>query len=97
MLAMNISFLNRKSVTEIALDLAANVRARRKERKLTQVGLAKASGVSLGSLKRFENSGEIALMSLLRIAVVLESEDEFLSLFTGKYYRSIEDVINERG
>ena len=94
---MNISFLNRKSVTEIAFDLAANVRARRKERKLTQAGLAKASGVSLGSLKRLENSGEIALMSLLRIAVVLESEDEFLSLFTRKYYSSIEDVINERG
>ena len=90
---MNILFLDRKSVPEIALEMASNVRARRRERKLTQAGLAKVSGVSLGSLKRFENSGDI---SLLRIAVVLECEEEFLSLFTKKYYSSIEDVINER-
>ena len=81
---------------EIALEMASNVRARRRERKLTQAGLAKVSGVSLGSLKRFENSGEISLISLLRIAVVLECEEEFLSLFTIKYYSSIEDVINDR-
>ncbi len=93
---MNILFLDRKSVPEIALEMASNVRARRRERKLTQAGLAKVSGVSLGSLKRFENSGEISLISLLRIAVVLECEEEFLSLFTKKYYSSIEDVINER-
>lgn len=94
---MDISFLEKKSVPEIALELAANVRAGRRERKLSQAGLAKASGVSLGSIKRFESSGEIALMSLLRVAVVWECEDEFLSLFTRKYYSSIEDVINERG
>ena len=46
---MNISFFQHHTPPEI--DLAANVRARRKERKLTQSGLAKLSGVSLGSIK----------------------------------------------
>ena len=91
---MNISFFQHHTPPEI--DLAANVRARRKERKLTQSGLAKLSGVSLGSIKRFESSGEISLKSLLNIAVVLGCDEDFLSLFTKKHYASIEDVINEK-
>lgn len=74
---MNISFFQHHTPPEIALALAANVRARRKERRLTQSGLAKLSGVSLGSIKRFENSGEISLKSLLSIAVVLGCEEDF--------------------
>lgn len=93
---MNISFFQHHTPPEITLALAANVRARRKERKLTQSGLAKLSGVSLGSIKRFENGGEISLKSMLNIAVVLGCEEDFLSLFTKKHYASIEDVINEK-
>ncbi len=45
--------------------------------KLTQDGLSKRSGVSLGSLKRFESSGSISLESLLKISLVLECIDDF--------------------
>ena len=93
-IAMNISLLKQKTSPEIAEILAENVRKRRKERKLTQADLAKRSGVSLGSVKRFESSGEISLKFLLNIAIVLECEDDFLELFTRRHYKTIEDLIN---
>lgn len=85
-----------KTPYEIAQDIAMNMRKRRKEQKLTQKELSERSGVSLGSIKRFEQTYEISLSSLLKIAFVLGCEEEFLQLFTKKYYRSIEEVINER-
>ena len=65
------------------------------EVKITQVQLAKYSDVSLGSLKRFERTGEISLTSLVKIAFALGCEDDFESLFARKGYASIEEVINE--
>ncbi len=47
---------------------------------LTQEGLANKSGVSLGSLKRFEGSGQISLESLLKLALVLECLDDFSAI-----------------
>jgi len=55
-------------------------KARRLSFDLTQEGLAKKSGVSLGSLKRFENSGQISLESLLKLSLVLECLDDFSSI-----------------
>lgn len=48
---------------------------------LTQKGLALRSGVSLGSIKRFEASGEISLSSQLDIAMALGCLRDFESLF----------------
>lgn len=59
-----------KTPKEINEQIASNVRERRKEAKLTQKQLSEKSGVSLGSLKRFENTGEISLKSLLRISLI---------------------------
>ena len=58
----------------LAKNLSKRVRARRLELNLTQAGLAKRSGVSLGSIQRFENQAEISLKSLLKIAVALKAE-----------------------
>jgi transcriptional regulator with XRE-family HTH domain len=44
---------------------------------LTQEELAARSGVTLGSLKRFERQGLIALDSLLNLALVLNCLDDF--------------------
>ena len=44
--------------------LKQRFKEKRLRMKLTQEGLAKRSGVSHGSLKRFESSGEISLKSL---------------------------------
>jgi transcriptional regulator with XRE-family HTH domain len=76
--------------------LARRVRERRREGKMSQSALAGKSGVSLGSLKRFEQSGDISLASLLRIAVVLGYEEDFTLLFSRKNYQSLDEVINEQ-
>ena len=71
-----ISFLP-KTPSEMQDELKAKFRAKRKALKLTQEQLAVKSGVSLGSIKRFETSGQISLESLLKLAFVLECLEDF--------------------
>lgn len=85
-----------KTPKEISEQIAYNARKRRKEAKLTQNQLSEKSGVSLGSLKRFENTGEISLKSLLKISLILGYEEDFLKLFQTKTYQSIQEIINEQ-
>lgn len=69
---------------EISQDLSDKIRQLRKVKKLSQQQLANKSGVSLGSLKRFESTGQISLESLLKIAMVLGRLDDFDQLFMPK-------------
>ena len=85
-----------KSPKDVRLGIAARVRERRREQKLTQAELAVRSDVSLGSVKRFERTGEISLSSLIRIAFVLGYDDNLDKLFCRRSYTSLEEVINER-
>lgn len=62
---------------------------------MTQSELAKRSGVSLGSVRRFEQSGEISLTSLLKIASVLNALDDFEPLFSQKVYSSLEEMLED--
>ncbi len=43
--------------------------------------LAERSGVSLGSLRRFEASGKVSLQTLLKLAFTLGRLDDFNALF----------------
>lgn len=52
-------------------------KGRRLAMNLTQNGLARRSGVALGSVKRFEHGGLIAFDSLLKIALVLDCLGDF--------------------
>ena len=79
----------------IQQELMQRLRQRRKEAKISQLELANRSGVSFGSVKRFENSGEISLSSLIKLAFALGYENDFNNLFTRKNYQSIQDVIDE--
>ena len=67
----------------------------RKRRRLTQQDLSERSGVSLGTLKRFETTGQISLLSLTKLAIALGCENEIRSLFDNVVYESIEEVIDE--
>ena len=78
----------------IAKKIASRVKQRRIELNITQQDLAKKSGVSYGSIKRFEHKYEISLKNLLLLAVVLDATDEFKLLFSKKNYTSIEEVVN---
>ena len=83
-----------KTPKELSRIIAANVRKRRKERKLSMQDLAEKSGVSYGSVKRFESSGEISLLSLLKIATGLDCADGFEALFAEQEIRSIQEIID---
>lgn len=78
----------------IAKNICKQFKLKRLELNITQAELASRSGVSLGSVKRFETTSEISLKNLLMIALVVGSSDEFLPLFTRKNYKSIEEVIS---
>lgn len=73
----NILSISFKTPQDVQLELASRFKARRLAMNLAQQGLATRSGVSLGSLKRFERTGLIALDSLLKIAHVLNCLDDF--------------------
>ena len=88
--------LYQKTWTEINNDIAQKIVRLRKRKKITQKQLAARSGVSLGSLKRFEQSGEISLQSLTKIAIALDVENELEDLFNNVPFASIEEVINEQ-
>jgi transcriptional regulator with XRE-family HTH domain len=81
---------------EINLAIAENVRKLRKRKGVTQKKLSDISGVSYGSIKRFEATGNISFLSLTKIAVALDAVDGVKKLFTEVAYQSIEEVINEQ-
>ena len=66
---------------DIMLAYAKRVRALRIQFGITQKELAQRVGVAEGTIKRFEQTGEIQLRSLLAIALVLGRLDEFADMF----------------
>ena len=58
-------------------ELRVKFKERRKSMGYTQTDCATRSGVSLGSLKRFEKNGQISLESLFKFAFVLECLGDF--------------------
>ena len=83
--------LFQKTWMEIDADIAKRMAQLRKRRKISQKELAVRSGVSLGSLKWFEQSGEISLQSLTKLAIALEVEGELEDLFSEVPFASIEE------
>lgn len=70
-----------KSPLDVQLETAEKIKKLRKLEKYSQANLAERSGVSLGSLKRFERTGQISLESLIKLANVFGRLDDFNSLF----------------
>ena len=85
-----------ETAEEIDMKLAGRIRGIRKRRSISQKKLSEMSGVSYGSIKRFETTGQISLLSLTKLAFALNEVDEIRNLFTDVPYRSIQEVINER-
>ena len=66
-----------KSPNDVLQEVRDRFKRRRLALNLTQAGLAKRSGVALGSLKRFETTGLVAFDSLLKLAIVLDCLGDF--------------------
>ena len=84
-----------ETAEELDKNLALRVRKIRKRRKISQQKLADLSGVSYGSIKRFETSGQISLLALTKIAMELDMAVELRNIFSQVPYRNIQEVINE--
>ena len=96
-LTMKDFVFNFEEVTpqEINKKIAERLRLVRKRRKLSQERLSEKSGVSLGSVKRFERTGEISLFSLAKIAIALDLEQGLKDLFKDVPLLSLEEIDDE--
>jgi transcriptional regulator with XRE-family HTH domain len=84
-----------KTPSEVQLELAERLRKIRKDKKISQSELADKSGISLGSIKRFEHTGEISLASLLRLAHLFDRLEDFDAVFkTKEDLKEIEKLFN---
>lgn len=78
----------------VALELAMRVKSSRLAQSLTQEGLARRSGVSFGTLKKFERTGRIALVSFIRLVFALGDEAALENLLLEKKFSSLEEVLD---
>lgn len=95
MLSVNDFLLDDFNPGAILKNIAERVKRNRLELNLSQNALAAKSGVSLGSLKRFEQTAEISLKNLVMLAVALDATQEFGQLFSGKQYQSIDELLTK--
>jgi transcriptional regulator with XRE-family HTH domain len=86
-----------KTPKDVQMDLATRFKARRLALNLTQEGLSERSGVSWGSLKRFERTGLIALDALLKLALVIGCLGDFDQVCAddgrGLANKSLDDIL----
>lgn len=80
------------SPAEMGKALAERLRALRLLKSWTRETLAKRSGVSAASLKRFENTGKASLELVLKVAYALAHLDEFDKIFRSPAPRSLEEL-----
>ena len=87
-----LSFLSKKP-TDSMTELKTKFKTRRKTLKFTQKELSQKADVSLGTLKRFEQTGQISLEYLLKLAFVLECLEDFGNVCEEReVFESIEEI-----
>ncbi len=88
-------FINVETEQSVTTELVARFCKRRKEKGLTQRQIAEKAGVSYSSLRRFEQTGEISLGSLLKLAKVLNCLEDFNALFKNPIIGDLKDYKND--
>ena len=86
--------LSFKTTRDIGISIAQRSRGERLSRNLSRSTLSKMSGVTEASIKKFELTGEIAFLALLKIAKALNHLDKFEETFLEKKVVTIEDILN---
>ncbi len=85
------TFVQVETMQSIVNKLVEREKKFRKRKNMTQVSLAKRSGVSYASIRRFEKTGEISLKSLLKIANALDCLEDFNQIFETPIPNSLKD------
>lgn len=78
--------------SQAAVRIAGKLKARRLDENLSRKTLAERSGVPEATIKHFETTGQIALVSLLKLAFVLDNLEDFDGLFQPKPVLSIDQI-----
>ena len=78
---------------DIAAELAVRLRNRRLAHNLTLEGLARRSGVALGTLKKFERTGQISLVSFIRLAITLKDEAALEKLLLEQKFETLDEIL----
>lgn len=81
------------SSEDISLKLAQRARDRRLSEGLTQEGLSQRSGVALGTLKKFEKTGQISMVSFIRLAVTLTDDAALENLLKPVEFQSMDQLL----
>jgi len=91
--------MSKYSINKVPSDILAltaqNVAVIRKQKGLTQQDLAVKSGVSYGSIKRFERFGKISFESLLKVAEALDRLEEFENILVPNDLKRIEKLFEK--
>lgn len=93
MINNNILALINKTPDTILLQIAGRVKERRLEKNWTQKFVASKAGIPLATYRRFEREGEVSLRGLVMVAIAIEMESDFETLFATKSYQSIDELI----
>jgi len=92
-----LSFLP-KNPQDVMEELRVKFKQRRTSMGYTQTECATRSGVSLGSLKRFERTGQISLESLLKLAFILECSGDFdrVCIEREEMPKSLDEILEDK-
>ena len=82
-----------KTPYEMAADVASRFRNVRKSKRITIKALSEKSGVPYSTIRRFEKTGEIAFLALVKMASALDEDAQITDLFADRIPASIEEVI----
>lgn len=80
-----------------SMKIAKRARDQRLALNLSQASLAARSGVSHGTIKKFERTGKISLESLLKLAIILKAINDFEHLFRAHHredFNTLDEIIS---
>jgi len=78
---------------KFALELAHRLKECRRQSGHSQISFAKKADVTVASLRRFEQTGEISFISFLKIVFALDRYDELQQLFTKQKFRTLSEAM----
>jgi transcriptional regulator with XRE-family HTH domain len=90
------NILSIASSGDAALIVASKAKDMRLAENLSRKTLAARAGVSEASLKRFETTGEISFVSLLRVASALRCIGDFQGVFNPKPKKTMDEITRSR-
>lgn len=86
-----------KTPATVMQELILKTQELRKKNRISQLELSKRSGVSFGSVKRFETTGQISLESLLKLAYFFNRLNDFNTVFQiDSNFGTIEELFSNK-